>query len=134
MQFIIAYLGAAIVFFGLDFIWLNYVAKTFYRQEVGSLLLDKFQMQYAGIFYIFYIAGIVILAVMPHLQTGNAKTIAAYGLMLGLVAYGTYDMTNMSTLKGWSLKMSMVDMVWGGFLTSLGALGGYYAIKILHLN
>lgn len=129
MTFVIAYLGTAIAFFGLDFIWLRFIAKDFYFSQLGSLLKESPQLGYAGAFYIFYVAGIVYLAIMPQLSGGTWKTAALAGLVLGLTAYGTYDMTNMSTLKNWPLKMSLVDLAWGGFVTSVAATVGFITVK-----
>ncbi len=80
----------------------------------------------AGIFYLFYVAGIVFFAGVcrPKLEGALAR-----GALLGLLAYGTYDMTNLATLKGWPWRMAAVDMAWGAALTALAALGGYLALR-----
>lgn len=76
-------------------------ALGFYRERLGSLLLDKPQLGYAAGFYLLYAAGIVALAVNPALDGGNWVNALIAGAILGLSAYGTYDMTNLSTLRGW---------------------------------
>ncbi|MFB9909802.1 DUF2177 family protein [Rhizobium paknamense] len=125
MKFGIAYLSTAIVFFGLDFVWLGKVATSFYKSRIGEIMLDKPNFTAAAIFYLFYVAGIVYFAVAPALQSGSLATAIVSGAILGLIAYGTYDMTNLATLKNWSLSMSLVDMAWGTFLTAIAAAAGY---------
>ncbi|NKN37244.1 DUF2177 family protein [Agrobacterium sp. a22-2] len=123
--YILAYISTAIVFFGLDFIWLSRVATGFYKSRIGDLMLAQPNLVAAGLFYFFYIAGIVYFAVAPALSGGNWVSALVSGAILGFIAYGTYDMTNLSTLKNWSLSVSVVDMAWGTVLTGLAATAGY---------
>lgn len=127
---LVAYAATAIVFFALDFIWLS-SALGFYRERLGGLLLDKPQLGYAAGFYLLYVAGIVALAVGPALNGGTWVNALVAGAVLGLVAYGTYDMTNLSTLRGWSLTVSLVDMAWGTALTATAATAGYLVTRWL---
>lgn len=126
MSYVFAYAGSAIVFLGLDYIWLSRVARDFYAGSLGSLMRETPDFLAAGIFYLFYIGGIVFFAVMP---AESWKGALLRGAVLGLLAYGTYDMTNLATLKGWPWRMAAVDMVWGAALTGLAAAGGYLAAR-----
>lgn len=126
MSYVFAYAGSAIVFLGLDYIWLSRVARDFYAGSLGSLMRETPDFLAAGIFYLFYIGGIVFFAVMP---AESWKGALLRGAVLGLLAYGTYDMTNLATLKGWPWRMAAVDMVWGMALTGLAAAGGYLAAR-----
>ena len=130
MTYIIAYIATAVVFFGLDFIWLSRVAIGFYKSKIGPLMLEKPNFAAAGIFYLFYIAGIVYFAVAPALNGGEWSTAMISGAILGFIAYGTYDMTNLSTLKNWSLSMSIVDIIWGTVLTSIAATAGFAITRL----
>lgn len=123
--YILAYISTAVVFFGLDFVWLSRVATGFYKSRIGDLMLAQPNFVAAGLFYLFYIAGIVYFAVAPALSGGNWVSALVSGAILGFIAYGTYDMTNLSTLKSWSLSVSVVDMAWGTVLTGLAATAGY---------
>ncbi|WP_041536344.1 DUF2177 family protein [Parvibaculum lavamentivorans] len=129
MIYAIAYVATALVFFSLDYLWLGTLAKDFYARELGSLMREKPDFLAAGIFYLFYIGGVVLFAVVPALQAQSWKTALVYGGLLGLFAYGTYDMTNLATLKGWPVKMVVVDMAWGTALTAASALMGYLAVR-----
>lgn len=130
MTYIIAYIATALVFFGLDFIWLSRVAIGFYKSKIGPLMLEKPNFAAAGIFYLFYVAGIVYFAVAPALNGGEWSTAMISGGILGFIAYGTYDMTNLSTLKNWSLSMSIVDIIWGTVLTSTAATAGFAITRL----
>lgn len=125
-----AYLGAAALFFALDFLWLGVLAIGFYRAEIGPLLLDRPNVLAAGAFYLFYVAGIVGFAVVPALNAQSWLWALLAGAALGLIAYGTYDMTNLATLRNWSWKVSLVDLLWGGTLSGLAALAGYWAARL----
>lgn len=123
LKYVIAYAATAVVFFGLDFVWLSR-ALGFYRSEIGSLLLETPKFGYAAGFYLLYVVGIVALVVIPATTAGGWVQALLMGALLGLVAYGTYDMTNMATLKGYTLRVALVDMGWGMFVTAVAAVIG----------
>lgn len=129
MTYLIAYVSTAVVFFALDYVWLTRVAIGFYRQNIGELLLTTPNFAAAGIFYLFYVIGLVYFAVMPALTASSVVTALLNGALLGLLAYGTYDMTNLATLKGWSLSVSLVDMAWGAVLSATAAAAGYLVVS-----
>jgi len=129
-QYLTSYVATAAVFLGLDFLWLSKVAKSFYFDRLGSLLLDKPNMGAAVAFYCIYIVGVVIFAVAPALRSDSTTTALIYGALFGFFAYGTYDMTNYATLRNWSLTVSLVDIAWGTFLTALSATAGYLATRV----
>lgn len=120
----VAYVSTAIVFFGLDFLWLGRVATGFYRSQLGEMMRDRPDFIAAGLFYLVYVAGIVYFAVGPALAGGGLRQAALAGAILGLIAYGTYDITNLATLRNWPLIMSLVDLAWGTLLTATAATAG----------
>ena len=133
MRFLVAYLATAVVFLGLDAIWLSRIALDLYRRELGGLLLDKPNLAIAGIFYLLFVVGIVVLAIYPALNGGSWVNALLMGAVLGLVAYGTYDITNLSTLKDWSVTVTLADLAWGTVLTGAAATAGYLAVTLLKL-
>lgn len=130
LKYVIAYVATAVVFFALDFIWLSR-ALGFYRAEIGSLLLETPKFGYAAGFYLLYVVGVVALVVIPATVSGNWVQALLMGALLGLVAYGTYDMTNMATMKGYTLRVALVDMGWGTFVTAVSATAGYFVTQWL---
>ena len=128
---LIAYIATAIVFFGLDFIWLSQATAILYRPRLGGLLLDKPIMSVAAGFYLIYVVGIVFFAVMPALAAESWLRAAGTGALLGLVAYGTYDMTNLATVAGWSVAVSVADMLWGVIVTATASVAGYFITRLI---
>jgi len=124
-----AYIGSLIVFLGLDFLWLGIIAKNFYASQLGGLMRNDVNFLAAGGFYLAYVAGVVFFAVAPALEAESWTRALLNGALLGLLAYGTYDMTNIATLKGWPVTMSLVDMAWGTALTGAAAVAGYWAAR-----
>jgi uncharacterized membrane protein len=97
------------------------VAKRFYRAQLAELMADTFNVWAAVAFYLIYALGVVVFTVMPALSSGSWMDAAVWGAMLGFLAYATYDLTNLATLRGWLVSVSIVDMVWGSALTALAA-------------
>ena len=125
----IAYLATAAVFLIVDFVWLNIASPAFYRPKLGDLLAPNPNLAVAALFYLFYAVGIVVLAVMPAVAAKSLLMAVGFGALLGLVAYGTYDITNLATIRDWPVIVSVVDMIWGTILTAVSATAGYFAVR-----
>ena len=125
-KLIIAYLSTASVFLIIDALWLGIVAKNFYAEQLGDLMANDIKFGIAAIFYLIYVIGIIIFAVNPALQNGSWTHAAIYGALFGFFAYATYDFTNMATIQDWPIKMSLVDLAWGTFITGTSATLGYF--------
>lgn len=123
-KYLILYIASAVIFFPLDFLWLSTMGKNFYKPELGSLMLDSPNLVVAGLFYLAYLVGVVILVSAP--AEGDMVKALLMGAVLGFVAYGTYDLTNLSTMVGFSPKVAVVDMAWGTTLTAVSAAGGVW--------
>ncbi len=115
-----------VIFVVIDFIWLSNAARLIYRPQIGPLLLEKPVIPAAMAFYLLYGIGLALLVVRPAVDTGSVINALWMGAVFGLVAYGTYDLTNAATLKGWSVKVTVVDMFWGSMLTALATAGGVW--------
>jgi uncharacterized membrane protein len=124
-----AYAATFIVFCGLDFLWLGFVAKGYYQSQVGTLLLEKPNLPVAALFYILYIVGVLIFAVLPALEVGQWSRALFYGALFGFFAYATYDLTNLATLKGWSPGLALLDLAWGAVVTGISATAGYLVTR-----
>ena len=116
MTYIIAYAAALLFFLAVDLPWIAFVMKDFYKAQIGHLMAGQPKLIWAGGFYLAYVVGVVVFAVRPGLEQGWI-TAFLYGALLGAIAYGTYDMTNLATLKDWPLTMTIVDICWGAVLT-----------------
>lgn len=128
-RFAVAYAATAIVFCGLDFLWLGFIAKGYYQSQIGALLLEKPNLAVAALFYALYIVGVLIFAVLPALDAGHWGKALLYGALFGFFAYATYDLTNLATLKGWSPGIALLDLGWGTVVTGLAATAGYLVTR-----
>ena len=131
-RYAIAYAATAVVFCGLDFLWLGFVAKGYYQSQVGALLLEKPNLAVAAVFYALYIVGVLIFAVLPALDAGSWQRALLYGALFGFFAYATYDLTNLATLKGWSTGMALLDLTWGAVVTGASATAGYLITRAVN--
>lgn len=109
----------------LDALWLGVIANKLYKQELGSLLLEKPNMVAAIAFYVIFVIGVLVFAVLPAIQAGDWKVALGLGALLGLVCYATYDLTNLATLKGFPVKIVIIDLVWGMFIAATTATVTY---------
>jgi uncharacterized membrane protein len=123
--YILSYLATALVFLGLDCIWLSQMGARLYRPILGDLLLDRFELAPAIAFYGLYVAGIVIFAVSPAFGSGRWTTALIWGALFGFFAYATYDLTNQATLRNWSTTITVLDISWGTALSAIAASLGF---------
>ncbi len=127
MKLAITYIAMLAVFLVVDLTWLGLIAKDFYRSSIGHLMGDGFNIPAAIVFYLIYIAGIMMFAVNPAVESGDWTRAAFLGAAFGFFCYATYDLTNMATLKDWPLGITIADIAWGTVLTGIVATAGYAA-------
>jgi uncharacterized membrane protein len=113
---IFLYLITLAIFFLIDMVWLGLVAKNFYRRQLGEMLGTKVNWIAAILFYLLFIAGLLLFVIAPALARGGALQALWQGAFFGLIAYATYDLTNLATLKNWPLLVTVVDLAWGAVL------------------
>lgn len=128
MKDVYLYLLTVPVFFGIDMLWIGLVANKFYQSQIGKMLKPSPNWLAAIVFYLIYIAGILVFAVIPNIENGPVRA-ALYGAFFGFIAYATYDLTNYATMKDWPLTLTVVDIVWGSILTGSVALISYYIAR-----
>jgi len=121
------------VFFAVDLAWLSTATKRIYQPYLGPLLSSEPKLGVAAVFYLLYVVGVVALAVVPGLREGALVGALWRGALFGLLAYATYDLTNLATIDGWAWQVSAIDLVWGTTVTSIVSVAGYYAGKWLGL-
>tara|TARA_B110000438_G_scaffold97193_1_gene96309 strand:- start:2495 stop:2899 length:405 start_codon:yes stop_codon:yes gene_type:complete len=119
----------SIIFLIIDVIWLSYTVKYFYKPQLGDLLNEKPVMWAAIGFYLVYVIGLSIVILQPAIINDSISQAFWMGLVFGIVAYGTYNLTNMATVKNWSSYVVFVDMFWGGILTGTSSATGIFIAK-----
>lgn len=119
------------LFMVVDLIWLGLVAKKLYRNQIGFLMADRTNWVAAILFYIFYIVGISFFVIYPALAKASWQYALLVGFLFGAVTYMTYDLTNLATLKGWPMLLTVVDILWGTVLGGVVSFLSFVVIRML---
>ncbi|MBL8628437.1 MAG: DUF2177 family protein [Rhodospirillaceae bacterium] len=128
-KYLICYGVTLLTLLVIDGIWLGVVAKNLYQEALAYHMAERINLVAAAAFYLLYPAGVVYLAGMPGLESGEWQDALLRGAVLGLVAYGTYDLTNLATFKSFPMHIALIDMVWGAVLTGVAASAGVLIAK-----
>ena len=131
MELIIKLLVAGGIMGILDYLWLGVISKKLYYSEMGKILLEKPNMAPALLFYVIYVVGVIVFVINPALAKDSWVYAAGMGALFGFIAFATYDLTNLATMKGFSAKIVAIDLMWGAFMTATVAVGTYFAIKAI---
>jgi uncharacterized membrane protein len=130
-RLLLAYSLTFLVFLAIDMVWLGFIAKNLYRQQLGGLLSEQVNWTAAIIFYLLFVAGVFLFAIAPAIEKQSLGHAIIYGALFGFFTYATYDLTNLATLKGWPVKIVFIDIVWGMVLTGLVSTAGFFIVKWL---
>ncbi|MBN8291310.1 DUF2177 family protein [Rhodobacter sp. NTK016B] len=120
----ILYIATAFIFLALDAVMLSLVMKPLFVRHLGDAMRDSPMLGAAGVFYLAYVAGLVVLVSLPALRDGEPMRALMYGALVGAMAYGTYEFTSMAVMKDWSWAMVATDTLWGTALTGFSAWAG----------
>lgn len=131
MTVLASYLAFLVVFGICDALWLGVMGKVLYRPALGDMLLQHIRWIPALIFYFGFPLGVVHFALMPALAADSWMLALGNGALLGLIAYGTYDLTNLATLRPWKLSITIADMVYGTAVTGVGAALAFVVVRML---
>lgn len=128
-MFIKIFVTALTVFFTIDMFWLGFVAKEFYAKQIGSLMKPDINWTAAIVFYLIFIAGLVVFVITPALQKNSWVNAVLFGAFYGLVCYATYDLTNLAVAKDWPLLVTIVDLIWGAVLAASVSVITYFIAR-----
>ena len=132
-MFVKLYAIALPVFFAIDMIWLGLIAKNFYREQIGGLMKTDVNWAAAIIFYLIFIAGLVVFVITPAMVKGSWMHALLLGALFGLVSYATSDLTNLAVAKDWPLLVTIVDLAWGAVLAASVSTATYFIATKLGL-
>ena len=124
-RILLAYAVSIPVFFVVDMIWLGVIARGFYRNALEPLLAPNINWPAAIIFYLLFLFGILVFALLPGMERRSLLYTVGMAALFGSITYATYDLTNLATLRDWPLMLSIVDMIWGAFLSASTATMTY---------
>ena len=125
-QLALAYGVALVAMAVLDGVWLGWLARDFYKGELGALMAETVRWGPAALFYLLYPLGLVFLALQPQPSSWFEAVLRC--AVVGLVAYGTYDLSNLATLRGWSLRLCVVDIAWGTVASAVAGAVAYWVV------
>lgn len=120
-----AYLLTTVVFFIIDMLWLGGIAKKLYAKHLKAFLSPRVNWAAAFIFYLIFIVGIFYFAIVPAVELASLEQAILKGALFGFFTYATYDLTNLATLRNWPLKIVIIDIIWGAFLTAAVSVSGF---------
>lgn len=126
-----AYGCAAITLMVLDVAWLNAVMGPLYQAELGEMIRGQPSFAPSAVFYLLYGVGILVFAIMPGVDSTSLLRASLLGGFLGLLAYGTSELTNLATLKQWPLNLAVLNIAWGTFVTAVAAVSGTAAVMAM---
>jgi uncharacterized membrane protein len=121
IHWVMLWIAAAAVFLAVDMVWLLWLGRGFYVSEIGDLLRQPPNLGAAIAFYLLYVTGLMIMVIWPAVEARSLSQSLLFGALLGLMAYGTYDLTNLAVMKGFTVKIAIIDMIWGMVLTAATA-------------
>lgn len=133
MKYIYLYLLTFIIFLAIDFVWLNFIAKNMYSQKIGHLLAENPNLIPALIFYLIFIVGVIVFAVLPGYSNESITKAILLGALFGLLTYSTYDLTNLATLRNWPISVTIIDIIWGTGISTVTSVAGYYIASWLKI-
>lgn len=122
------YIVTLVVFLAIDMVWLLVISKKLYSEKLGYLMAKSPNLIAAFIFYFLFAAGVLFFVIQPALAAGSLQYALFAGLFFGLVTYATYDLTNMATIRDWPTIITVVDLIWGSFLTGSTSVISYLII------
>lgn len=125
--FLKLYAVSIVAFLALDALWLGLVARNFYREQLGELLRPDPRWGAAGLFYVLFVAGIVVFVTLPAIERASFGRALLLGALFGLVTYAAYDLTNLAVLRGFPTLVAVVDLAWGATISAAVATIGYWA-------
>lgn len=128
LKSIIAYGVAALAFLALDAVWLRWASVNLYKPVIGEIMAERFDFGAAVAFYLVYVAGITWFAIRPGLEGGGVQAAMLNGILLGALCYATFDLTNQAVMKVWATHISVLDILWGAFLTGAAASIATWAV------
>jgi uncharacterized membrane protein len=125
---VIGYAAALVTIVALDALWLGAIARDFYYTRLGSLLLDRPNWLPVAVFYLIHALGIVVF-VLPAASSWPGAV--PFGALFGVCVYAAYDFTNLATVRGWPLAVSLVDLAWGAAVTAAAATAAFLAARTI---
>ena len=131
MSIIITYFSMLVFFVIAEIFVLTNIMQPLFKKHIGFLMNEETNFSIAAIFYLIYVAGVFWFATRAGIKSESILITILSGAFLGLLAFGTYEITNYVILKDWNINLVIVDTLWGIIITSLMALVGYKVYNLI---
>jgi len=131
MNNIISIAVLSIIFIAIDSLWLGVIARSFYSKGLG-FVMDTLRLFPALLTYILMSVGLYVF-VYTRFATEGLGTLLLYSFIFGALVYAVYDLTNLSFISKWPLSIAVVDVLWGGVVSTLSVLVFHYVSKLVGL-
>jgi uncharacterized membrane protein len=126
MKYAAAYATTIVVMLLVDLPWITVIAKSMYSEGIGHLMAKDANLPAAAVFYLIYVSGLMWFGLAPHAADPGVWKAAGSAALFGFVAYATYDLTNLATLRDWPLRVTLIDMAWGPFVSAVSTAAGKF--------
>jgi uncharacterized membrane protein len=131
MTLILMYIATFVIFLAIDYVGLSYLIKPIFEKDIGHLMIENFRVGPAFLFYAFFVGVLLWFVSVPALAEGwPLLKIAGNAALIGAMAYGTYEFSNLAVLKDWTWRLVIVDVAWGTAVTSICATGGVLVARM----
>lgn len=130
-KLLIGYFSTLTIFLIVDLIWLGVIAKGVYHHYLGNFLSARTNWSAAFLFYALFIIGLMVFVIIPAVEKGSVVHALWHGALFGLIAYSTYELTNLATLKHWPVHIVVIDVAWGALLSAVICVAGFYVMKLI---
>jgi len=131
LKVVILYFSTLAICFVIDIIWLGFMNSRFYKPQLAGLMSDKVNWLPGILFYVLFVVGLLLLVVMPAYNNESWVSAILLGGLLGMVAYATYDLSNLATIKNWPVVVTIVDIIWGTVFSAIVATISYFIARAL---
>lgn len=129
MYFVKSYLVSLVFFIIFDLLWIGVIAKKMYAEKLSFIMSPQINFVPVILFYLLFVVGLLLMVVFPAIEKKSWTHALLYGILFGLVTYATYDLTNLATLKNWPLSITIIDLIWGSFLSAATSIISFFAIQ-----
>ena len=126
MKYAAAYVTTLVVMLLVDLPWITVIAKSMYQEGIGHLMAEKANVPAAVAFYLIYVFGLIWFGLAPHAAVPGVWKAAGSAALLGFIAYATYDLTNLATLRNWPVGLTLADLAWGPFVSAVATSAGKF--------
>lgn len=130
-RWLVAYAVTLAVFLAVDAVWLATIGGAFLASQLSGLLRHDPNLAIGFLFYLIFGFGLARWAVVPALQMASPRHALIDGALVGLLAYASFDLTNLAIMKGYPPLAALVDIVWGTALGAFSAFAGFHLTRVL---